>query len=485
MVNSRARTCLIGGLVCTLAACTGGQEPPAPTSRPTQAAPSPPTTEQATPGAGGIGDAYYPQSGNGGYDATGYEVSIRYDPASGRLDGDTTVTARATQALSRFNLDLRGLTVESVQVGGRRAEFDRSGRHELVVTPPQPLPRGEPFTVRVRYHGVPGQSSEDLGGNGWQRTPSGGAFVLGEPHSASYWYPTNDHPRDKATFRLNAQVPRGWTAVSIGREEGSSTGGGWTTTRWVEPEPVAGYLTTVAIDRFTVERRTLADGTPVLDAYAPGSEDIRPGAQRVGEIIDFLATKFGDYPASTTGGIYLAAEVGYALETQGRPTYDGSADFTTIVHELAHQWYGNEVSVASWADICLNECLASYAEWLWAEGRNGDDLDARYRRAVDELRGDEDFWSERLYDMGAGNEFGGVYDKGPLALHALRRQIGDDAFNRVLREWPAAHAEGNASWPQFEQFVARIAGQDLRGFFQAWFHATERPADEYLHPGPL
>src|SRR5699024_878193 len=100
-------------------------------------------------------------------------------------------------------------------------------------------------------------------------------------------------------------------------------------------------------------------------------------------------------------------------------------------HELAHQWYGNSVSLRSWADVCLNECFASYATWLWQE-KHGADLDTLFREQVNQLGGDQDFWAQPLYDMGPGNEFGGVYTKGPLAVHALRMRIGDDAFDRLL-----------------------------------------------------
>ncbi|GAA1237830.1 M1 family metallopeptidase [Prauserella halophila] len=410
-------------------------------------------------------------------------MSVRYDPGSGVLHGDSTMTARATKPLSRFNLDLRGMTIDSVHVDGARARFDREGAHELVITPARAKAENQRFRVRVQYRGTPGRTTSGLGNNGWHRTPSGGAFVMGEPPSASFWYPSNDHPRDKATFRLTARVPQGWTAVSIGREVRSATRDGWTTSRWVEPEPVAGYLTTVAVDRFDVTRRELDDGTPVLNAFAPGSEDLRPGARRTGEVVRFLESRFGDHPATTTGGIYLGAETGYALETQGRPTYDANARFATIVHELAHQWYGNEVSVSSWADICLNECFASYAQWLWDEGKKNVDLDARYRGAVGSAT--EGFWAPQLYDMGAGNEFTGVYDKGILAMHALRRQLGEETFWTVLRQWPRRHAEGNASWPEFERFAERTSGQKLDAFFAAWFHHSGRPGEQHLYPGTL
>ncbi|MBB3050208.1 aminopeptidase N [Prauserella isguenensis] len=488
MAIRRAGSCVLA-LVCTLAACTSGGDEPrstAPQRTPaTSAGESAGALQQrrAEPGAPGIGDPYYPEAGNGGYDAQDYDVSVRYDPDSGVLHGDSTMTARATKPLSRFNLDLRGMTVESVHVDGVRTRFDREGAHELVITPERAKAGNQRFRVRVQYHGTPERTASGLGSNGWHRTPSGGAFAMGEPPSASFWYPSNDHPRDKATFRLTARVPQGWTAVSIGREEQTTTRDGWTTSRWVEPEPVAGYLTTVAIDRFDVTRRTLDDGTPMVNAFAPGSEDLRPEARRTGEIVRFLESRFGDYPATTTGGIYLGADIGYALETQGRPTYDAGATLSTIVHELAHQWYGNEVSVSSWADICLNECFASYAQWLWDEGKEGADLDVKYHKTVAAVT--EEFWDPPLYDMGAGDEFQGVYGKGILAMHALRRQLGEEAFWRVMRSWPREHREGNASWPEFERFVERIYGRSLDGFFAEWFHRSGLPDEQYLYPGTL
>ncbi|SFP53414.1 Peptidase family M1 [Amycolatopsis arida] len=462
---------LLCGLAAAIIGCT--PQPPPPPGTP-------------SPGAPGAGDPYYPDDGNGGYDALDYAVTVGYDPATHQLDGDAVVTARATQALSRFNLDLRGLEVASVEVDGRPAEFAREGDVELVITPAEPLAEGTEFHTRVRYSGTP-RSTDDgqLGRNGWRPSVDGGAFVLGQPHSAAFWYPVNETPRDKATFHLTARVPEGWTAVSIGRLAGTETAGGWTTTSWAEPTPVASYLTTLAVDRFRLEPGTLPDGTPVLHAFAPGTEGKVAEAARTGEILEFLATRFGPYPQHAAGGIYLDDRIGYSLETQGRPVYARWADLETHVHELAHQWYGNAVTVRSWADICLSECLASYAQWLWAEGTGGQDLDARYRAAVERTRDDTGFWSAKLYDMGAGNEFAGVYDKGVLAMHALRRRIGEEAFHRVLPEWVDRHRGGTASWPDFERFVTEVAGQDLREFLDAWFRGTSRPGDAHLFPGSL
>jgi aminopeptidase N len=449
---------------------------------------TPPSSQRAattgTVGADGAGDAYYPTDGNGGYDALDYHVSISYDPPTKKLDGDTEMTATATADLSKFNLDLRGYTIASVEVDSKPATVDRTGEHELVIAPAATVAKGQQFHTRVRYSGVP-EHAEDgtLGVNGWQIAKSGGAFVAGEPHSATSWYPSNDTPKDKATFRLTARVPDGWSVISNGVEEPSTSDGGWTTFNWVEKNRIATYLTTVGIDKWTFERSTLPNGTPLVNVYAPGAEGKKQIDTRLPEILEFLSSKFGPYPQSAAGSIWINESIGFSLETQTRPIYASWAELTVVVHENAHQWFGDSVSVASWADICLNECFASYAQWLWDEAKEHKNLDDQYRTQV--ARATDRFWNRKLYDMGAGKEFTAVYDKGALAMHALRRQIGDDAFNQVLKGWTEKHKDGNASWPEFEQFVADTAKQDLRAFFDAWFRGDKKPTDEFLYPGSL
>ncbi|GAA1264131.1 M1 family metallopeptidase [Saccharothrix xinjiangensis] len=486
-ISSKARPYLL--VLCLVLVVAGVLVARLPHDRqagPTTTGPTTPTVVGAE-GGDGAGDAYYPQDGNTGYDVGGYDVSVTYDPATGRLDGVTEVTATATAALTRFNLDLYRLEVTEVLVRGVPATFHQEGEHELVITPGTPLADGEGFTTTVRYGGEPTVFKDRaLGSSGWQVSRGGGAFAAGEPHSATTWFPANDTPRDKATFAVTARVPEGWSVVSNGTErEEPVTADGWTSFRWAAEEPMATYLTTIAVERWTFERSTLADGTPVVDAYAPGAEAARQHQRRLPEVLDFLSEKFGPYPFGSAGGIFLADDIGFSLETQTRPVYAGWASLDTVVHENAHQWFGDLVSVESWSDICLNECIASYAEWLWDEARNGADLDALYRGTIDEVADRDAYWGRKLYDMGRGNEFRGVYDKGRLAVHALRRQIGDEDFDRVLKGWIAEHRGGNASWPEFEAHVERVSGQDLDAFFAAWFRGDEIPADEHLYPGSL
>ncbi|WP_434451610.1 M1 family metallopeptidase [Lentzea sp. E54] len=439
--------------------------------------------EAAVEAGAGAGDAYYPTDGNSGYDVTLYDLAISYDPGSKRLDGVASVTATAAQDLARFNLDLEGLDVSEVKVGGQPAKFAQEGDHELVITPASPLAKGQPFTAVVTYGGQPTTIDDaSLGRSGWQISSTGGAFAAGQPHSATTWFPANDTPRDKAALKVAARVPDGWTAISNGLEGPVTRDGGWTTFTWSEETPLATYLATVAIDKFEVVRSTLPDGTPVVDAYAPGtSGSKKPVQAQAPEVLAFLETKFGPYPQRAAGSIWVADQIGFSLETQTRPVYAAWADLETVVHENAHQWFGDSVSIENWADICLNECLASYAQWLWLE-KEGTDLDQRYRDNVEQRRERASFWAPKLYDMGKGNEFRGVYDKGLMGMHALRKQVGDDVFFGALRSWATEHRDGNASWPEFEEHFKKASGQPLDGFFRAWFRESGIPEDQYLLP---
>lgn len=433
-------------------------------------------------GADGLGDPYFPQDGNGGYDVDHYEVTLGYDPAGHQLTGSTRIDAHATQPLTSFDLDFTGPPVQAVRVNGLPAGFEWREPHELVVHTPLPLLPGLPFTVTVDYAGV----ARDTEGEGWTYAPSGGAFAAGQPHSAATWYPLNDSPRDKATFTLHATVPAEWEVMSGGVRVRDEVRDGSRTVSWQQRQPVIGYLTTVAIDRFEYLEQRRANGTPLLSGFAPGAEQLREYEQRLPEILDFTESLYGPYPFDAAGGIYLSAELPFSLETQTRPIYAAWADLNTVVHEVAHQWWGNSVSVHSWSDICINECLASYtADYLWPERMEGVDVDAEYRETIRKTLEKPKFWEVPLEDPGREKMFTSVYYRGPLFLHALREQLGDTVFFGALREFVTSRAYGHASMPEFRAFIQSKSSADLTGFFDAWLRGTTPPPERYLYPGDL
>ncbi|MFD9128745.1 M1 family metallopeptidase, partial [Kitasatospora sp. NPDC059571] len=435
------------------------------------------------PGSPGIGDPYYPSYGNGGYDVSHYDIRLTYQPATDRLEGTTTILATATQDLSRFDLDF-ALDVSQVLVDGRPARFAATGEQELEITPAAPLAKGQRTTVVVRYAGTPSTVAR-YGFTAWLRTPDGGV-AAGEPEAAWWWFPSNDHPADKATFDVSVAVPDGTQAISNGTLVGQTSKLGWTRWSWRETRPQATYLATLAVGRFDITRSTSPGGLPVLNAYSRdlGDNDgaARASVERTGELADWLAGYFGPYPFDSVGGYVPNVKTGYALENQTRVFYSPrqfsrGSNTSVVVHELAHQWFGDTVSVRNWSDIWLNEGFASYAQWLWSEHEGEGTAQELADWVYSSHPADDPFWKVEPGDPGADHQFDlAVYDRGALALQALRDEVGDDAFFRILKGWPAEHRYGNASIADFRRYAEQVSGRPLGDLLQTWLYTPAKPA---------
>ena len=430
-------------------------------------------------GTSGVGDPYFPLAGNGGYHVEHYGLTLRYDPASKHLVGKAVLTARATQKLTRFDLDFKGLKITGLKVGRTAADYKRDGQ-ELVVTPRHALEKGQKFKVTVTYKGTPKPVTDPDGSlDGWIPTDDG-AFVAGEPQGAMTWFPANNHPLDKSSYDFTLTVPKGRTAVANGVYLGSRTAHGRTTFRWRQREPMAAYLATATVGKFKVKRYTTADGIEVYNAVDPREASAAaPVLKKLPSVLKWESKVFGPYPYRAAGAIVdRAPDVGYALETQTRPVYDSAPDLSTLVHESAHQWFGDSVSLTSWKDIWLNEGFATYAEWLYDEQHGGDSaqktFDALYARAAN-----DDLWAFPPGDPGSGaNIFGTpVYARGAMALHELRNAVGDQVFYGILKSWATGHRDGNGTTAQFVRLAERESGKDLDALFQTWLYTAGKPAN--------
>jgi aminopeptidase N len=440
----------------------------------------------ATPGSAGAGDPYYPLDGNGGYDVEHYDLAIRYAPATHALAGVVRIRSLATQPLSAFNLDLDGLTIRSVTVDGRPAAWSRGGT-ELTVTPRRALREGHVFDTRIVYDGVPKVIHDPDLGDGGAFTTDDGVVILGEPDVAQAWFPSDDHPSDKASYSIALTVPRDLQAIANGVPAGHSTAGDWTTWRWEQAEPMATYLAMAAIGKYDV-RAYRRNGVRFLDAIDPALppetyDRVAKSFAREPEILRFLSGYFGPYPFRAAGGIVDAdGEWDYALENQGRPIYTPQ-DFATqqagdsvVVHELTHQWYGDSVALDRWSDIWLNEGFAAYAEWLWSEHEGHETaqqiFDRRYATPATAA-----LWQSKVADPGPANLFiGAVYNRGAMTLHALRLTVGDPTFFRILRSWAQVNRNGNVTTKQFIAYAERLAGRNLDALFTAWLYTPAKPA---------
>ncbi len=327
----------------------------------------------ASVGATSIGDPFYPALGNGGYDAQHYTLDLTVDVRHDSIAGTVTIGARATQDLSRFSLDLAGFHVARVSVNGAAASFSR-GPRKLFVTPARPLRAGQPFTATVTYSGTPTTVATPSADGGWH-DDGRGVFVASEPDGAEGWFPVNDHPLDKASYTFRITVPRPFMAVANGLPVGAIAHGASTTYLWREGAPLASYLATVVIGRFALRRASGPGGLPLLSYYPPAlASRAQATFARLPQMLAYFESILGPYPFDTYGTVMTAAPMSYALETQTRSlfspavlTYIRNRAQEGIAHELAHQWFGDSVSLSTWQDIWLNEGFATYLSWLWLE----------------------------------------------------------------------------------------------------------------------
>jgi aminopeptidase N len=452
-----------------------------------------PVAGHPTPGAAGIGDPYYPLLGNGGYDALHYTLQLDLDVAAGSIrTADATIDAIATQDLSSFNFDYRGPTIDAIAVNGAPATWERDSG-ELTITPVAPIANGETFQVDVRYHGKP-DGGADRFDRGWWATGDA-VFTVGEPAGSDVWYPVNGHPLDKATYTLVITVPEPYDVVangrlaSLARADGIAGQPSTRTYTWENDEPTASYLVTFHAADLDITTGEGPRDITLIDAFPPElsarEEQIFALAP---DMLDVFRKRFGPYPFPVLGHtVFADTEFNAALETQGMISYDASAvRETTVAHEIAHQWFGDSVSLARWQDIWLNEGFARYGEVLWAEAAHGEDAaNAIVRRQMVQLAMASRMAGSAgvlIGDPGPDHLFSeAVYSGGALLLHDLRERLGDDDFFRVLRQWASRHRYGNATTADFVALAEEISGQDLGGFFDDWLYTPWTPERVAAH----
>jgi aminopeptidase N len=450
---------------------------------------APPGCSDPTAGSKGIGDPYLPSAGNGGYDVSHYEIALEIDPISGEIQGRTVIRAQATQGLSSFDLDLSGLEIASVTVDGHGAEYRRKGQ-ELVVTCPDLLEAGASFSTEVDYSGTPAPVNDaESFPVGWQQEGDA-IYTLDEPLGAATWFPVNDHPSDKATYLFRLTVPEPYVATANGVLVDTEVRGTERTFVWETKQPLASYLAAVTVGDYVVEKSTTSNGVPIRNYFARAlSGQATTAFARTGEVLAYYADLFGPYPFEAYGVVVPTADTGAAMENQtlslfGRDVLqrrlsDQTLGAVYLSHELAHQWFGDSVTITRWKDIWLNEGFATYASWLWLEHDQGPEaLASAVDASVSMLTGEE---YPPLGDPGADGLFSAnVYRRGALTLHALRLTVGDDPFFRVLREWASRHQYGNVTTEDFIALVKEIARatppDNLAEFFDSWLYGTELPA---------
>jgi aminopeptidase N len=451
------------------------------------AAAAPATATRWVEGSPGLGDPYYPLAGNGGYDVRHYHLDLDYvPPPENFLEGKALVVARATENLSRFNLDFRPFyEIHSLTVNGKRASYTREGEHELVISPRPKIREGSPIVVRVTYSGNPRAVIDpDDSLEGWVPLEDDGAFVVNEPQGSPGWYPANDNPRDKATYSFEVTVPKGQTALANGRlVHQPVTRNGKTTWRWIEDSPMAPYLATATNGVFDTDFTGRVGGRPIYNAVDPDVTTPQVAKDRIAttdDVITFFSDLYGEYPFSSVGNVVdFAPEVGYALESQTKAMYSNTPGQSTFVHEMAHMWFGNAVTLTTWDDIWLNEGFARWSEWIWFERNDPSQPTAqqRFDTFYATPATNTAFWEPPPGKPGSAAAIfdGTIYTRGAMTLQALRQKIGDDDFFEILRRWYSENKYGNVTTAEFIALSEEVSGQQLDQFFQAWLYTPAKP----------
>ncbi|MEV7289467.1 M1 family metallopeptidase [Streptomyces sp. NPDC093252] len=437
----------------------------------------------------GVGDRLFPYLGNPGYDVASYDLSFVYGGSNNEpLNAVTTIDAWTTTRLDTVNLDFTHGDVRSVTVDGVPAAFTSVGE-DLVITPEDRLGAGEWMRITVRHTSDPRPDPDRDGG--WVRTADGLAMA-NQADVAHTVFPCNDHPSDKALFTIRVTAPDGYTAVANGLPTGVDRAGDTITRTYRTRHPMATELAQVSIGRSTVLHRTGPHDLPVRDVVPTQyREQLEPWLKKTPAQISWMEDRVGPYPFETYGLLMADAATGFELETQTlslferglfmEPAYPEWYVDSIMVHELAHQWFGDSVSPRAWSDLWLNEGHATWYESLYAEERAGRTLQARMKAAY----GASDRWRATGGPPGApkvpapGDKIGifrpNVYDGAALILYALRQEIGTPVFDRLQRAWVTRHKDGVAGTRDFIDLASDLADRDLDGFFQGWLYAEKTP----------
>ncbi|WP_155059251.1 M1 family metallopeptidase [Streptomyces blattellae] len=438
----------------------------------------------------GVGDRLFPHLGNPGYDVTSYDLSFTYPGTNDKpLQAVTTISGWTTTALDRVNLDFSHSEATSVEVNGEKAAFS-SAKEDLVVTPAKPLPAGSWMRITVRHTSDPRPAAGGRDG-GWVRTADG-LVMANQADVAHLVFPCNDHPSDKAMFTFRVTAPDGHTAVANGMPAGVDRARGKTTWTYRTRHPMATELAQVAIGRSTVLHRTGPHGLQIRDVVPTKDRKLfEPWLKKTPAQMKWMEGKVGPYPFETYGLLIAEADTGFELETQTLSLFErdlftesGFPEWfvdSIMVHELAHQWFGNSVGPRTWSDLWLNEGHATWYEALYAEEKANKQLQTRMKAAYRSSDG----WRAAGGPPAApkvpepGQKIGifrpNVYDGAALVLYALREKIGRPAFERLERTWVQQHRDGSATTAEFVQLASEVSGRDLGGFFQDWLYGTKTP----------
>ncbi len=482
-------------------------EPASPTSSPEPSEPPPsdppassgPAMHPDVPGAAAlqageshpVEDPYYPETSNPEVDVLHYFLNLAYQEEV--LSGTATVTFRATKPTSRIRLELSdALEIEKVTLDDARVSFGHKD-NGLTMTTPKMKP-GRTHTFVIKYSGrpapVPAPSKrEDMtAGLGWRTESDGSVYTIQEPYGAFTWYPVNDHPSDEALYDARITTSSPDVGVFNGVLEDKQVRGGLTTTRWHVDEPMASYVTTLAIGPYEQYSGPTKSGLTITYWLMKRDQRlITPLRSEGTDAFDWLVEHAGPYPFSSLGVVVVGGEG--TMETQTMITLDRGAarlqafGASTLQHEMAHQWYGDSVTPTNWRGMWLNEGWATYLQQRYSAetqpkapsdnpGPKVPGAQLTLRQVDNHARAESgppgDYKPDHFADIN-------VYIGPALMLREIRKQVGERKFDQLVKAWPAQHENENVDRAEFTRWVNQFTGQDLTPLIDRWLDSRHTP----------
>ncbi len=433
------------------------------------------------------------------YHVTSYDLDLSLDPVHRKLGGDVTINFRALDIITTFRLDLRrNLKIFSIKLSGKELHFTRKDL-AVYVEMPYALEAGNNYSIIVSYGGSPEVARKPpwKGGMVWKKDKDGNPWigVTCEGEGGSIWFPCKDHLSDEPdSVKLAMTVPEGLKVVSNGLPGIITSKNGKDTFRWSTHYPINIYDITFYAGNFEHFGDTLstAQGILKLDYYVLPADlqKAREHFRQVKNVLKIYSSVYGPYPwikedyklvESPYEGMEHQTAIAYGNGFKDLPWLGG--DYI-IVHESAHEWWGNAVSVSDFSDIWLQEGFATYSEMIFAEKMKGYDTSLMYAsywlaatvKNKFPLVGPRDvnYWDYRDGD---------VYGKGALVLHTIRNIINDSTlFFDILQTFYSEHAaKSHVTTADFREVVERITGTDWGKFFEAYLYTREVPVLEWYY----
>ncbi len=417
-------------------------------------------------------------------DVIHYEIALELTDTSEALTGTTRVHVMMRQdGVDRMWLDFAGMSVGKLLVGGVERPFTH-GNGRLSFQLDRPYQRGELATVEVRYHGQCADAGLRVRKNHYGRRVY---FAENWPDKAHQWFPSVDHPSDKATVDFAITAPANYDVVCNGRlVETRSLLDGRKLTRWGESEPVPTYCMVVGAAEFSIVHAGSGAGVPLEFYVFP--QDAAAAARKFARsnlMLLYFSGLVGPYPfeklaqvesTTTIGGMENSSAIFYteSIFQQDQP---GEAP---VPHEVAHQWFGDSVTPGDWDHLWLSEGIATYFNALFYEHLEGAEAMKQWMthsaEAVKKYHREhpgpvvdpsvKDI-SRKLNAL--------TYDKGAWILHMLRAVLGDEVFFRGIRHYYGLHAEGTVLTSDFQRVMESESGKSLHDFFSQWLYQPGWP----------